>query len=260
MKQKVVNILLGFIFLIGFGILIYPSVSNQWNTHRQSRLIKSYNKVVNEMEPDVFAEEWERAKSFNDSLGENDIYSDVFGIHETGLKNTEYWKVLNVAQDGVMGYLSIPKIHIKLAIYHGTEKDVLRTGVGHLNGTKLPIGGEGTHSVFAAHRGTARAKLFTDINQLEKGDMFYVYVLDEVLAYEVDRVMDMVDKYDRETLRAALAIEEGEDYITLLTCTPYGSNSHRLLVRGSRVPYEGSLGNQDVVRGLKEVVQDVNTD
>ena len=230
------NILFGFIFLIGFGVLIYPVVSNQWNTHRQSRLIKSYNKVVNEMEPDVFAEEWERAKSFNDSFGENDIYSDVFGIHETGLKNTEYWKVLNVAQDGVMGYLSIPKINIKLAIYHGTEKDVLRTGVGHLNGTKLPIGGEGTHSVLAAHRGTARAKLFTDINQLEKGDMFYVYVLDEVLAYEVDRVMDMVDKYDRETLWAALAIEEGEDQITLLTCTPYGSNSHRLLVRGSRVP------------------------
>ena len=138
-----------------------------------------------------------------------------------------------------MGYLSIPKINIKLAVYHGTADDVLQTGVGHLNGTKLPIGGESTHCVLAAHRGLPSARLFTDIDQMKKGDMFYLHVLDEILAYQVDEILDMVDKDDRETLDQALQIEEGKDQVTLFTCTPYGVNSHRLLVRGTRVPYNG---------------------
>ena len=163
----------------------------------------------------------------------------MFGEDDGDLKNTDYWKVLNVADDGVMGYLSIPKINIKLAIYHGTADDVLQTGVGHLNGTKLPIGGESTHSVLAAHRGLPSAKLFTDIDQLEAGDKFYIHVLDEVLAYQVDQILPMVDKDDHETLQKALQIEEGKDQVTLFTCTPYGVNSHRLLVRGTRVPYNG---------------------
>ena len=135
--------------------------------------------------------------------------------------------------------LSIPKINIKLAVYHGTADDVLQTGVGHLNGTKLPIGGESTHCVLAAHRGLPSARLFTDIDQMKKGDMFYLHVLDEILAYQVDEILDMVDKDDRETLDQALQIEEGRDQVTLFTCTPYGVNSHRLLVRGTRVPYNG---------------------
>lgn len=138
-----------------------------------------------------------------------------------------------------MGYLSIPKIHVRLSIYHGVEEEVLQTGVGHLNGTKLPIGGEGTHSVLAAHRGLPSARLFTDVDQLQEGDKFYIHVLDEVLAYQVDQILDMVDKDDHETLEAALQTEEGKDYVTLFTCTPYGVNSHRLLVRGVRVPYNG---------------------
>lgn len=138
-----------------------------------------------------------------------------------------------------MGYLSIPKIHIRLAIYHGTQEKVLQTGIGHLNGTKLPIGGEGTHSVLAAHRGLPSARLFTDVDQLSQGDRFYIRVLDETLAYEVDQILPMVDKDDMDTLQEALKIEEGQDYVTLFTCTPYGVNSHRLLVRGTRVPYEG---------------------
>ena len=138
-----------------------------------------------------------------------------------------------------MGYLSIPKINIKLSIYHGTSDEVLQTGIGHLNGTKLPIGGESTHSVLAAHRGLPSARLFTDIDQLKKGDKFYIHVLDETLAYQVDQILDMVDKDDTETLEKALQIEEGKDQVTLFTCTPYGVNSHRLLVRGTRVPYEG---------------------
>ena len=116
---------------------------------------------------------------------------------------------------------------------------MLQTGIGHLNGTKLPIGGESTHSVLAAHRGLPSARLFTDIDQLERGDMFYIHVLDETLAYQVDQILDMVDKDDNETLQKALQIEEGQDYVTLFTCTPYGVNSHRLLVRGTRVPYNG---------------------
>lgn len=183
--------------------------------------------------------EWEKAKAFNDTIQQNNLYGDVFGEDENDIKDTEYWKILNVADDGVMGYLSIPKINIKLAIYHGTGDKDLQTGVGHLNGTKLPIGGESTHSVLAAHRGLPSAKLFTDIDQLEVGDKFYIHVLDEVLAYKVDQILPMVDKDDHETLEKALQIEEGKDQVTLFTCTPYGVNSHRLLVRGTRVPYNG---------------------
>lgn len=138
-----------------------------------------------------------------------------------------------------MGYLSIPKINVRISIYHGTSDAVLQTGAGHLDGTGLPIGGDNTHSVLAAHRGLPSARLFTDIDQLNKGDMFYIHVLDETLAYQVDQILDMVDKDDMETLEEALQVVPGEDHVTLFTCTPYGVNSHRLLVRGTRVPYTG---------------------
>ena len=239
MKRKISTFLFGLLFLIGFGILIYPTVSNQWNTYRQNQLISSYDNTIQDMEPEDFTSEWEKAKAFNDTIQQNNLYGDVFGEDENDIKNTEYWKILNVADDGVMGYLSIPKINIKLAIYHGTGDKDLQTGVGHLNGTKLPIGGESTHTVLAAHRGLPSAKLFTDIDQLKVGDKFYIHVLDEVLAYKVDQILPMVDKDDHETLEKALQIEEGKDQVTLFTCTPYGVNSHRLLVRGTRVPYNG---------------------
>lgn len=239
MKKKISVILFGLLFLVGFGILIYPTVSNQWNTYRQSQLISNYQSVVQDMTPEDFTQEWERAEAFNATITQNNLYSDVFGESTTDLQSTEYWKILNEARDGIMGYLSIPKINIKLAIYHGTADDVLQTGVGHLNGTKLPIGGESTHCVVAAHRGLPSAKLFTDIDQLRNGDKFYIHVLDQVLAYEVDQILPMVDKDDHETLENALKIEEGKDQVTLFTCTPYGVNSHRLLVRGTRVPYNG---------------------
>lgn len=239
MKRKISNILFGLLFLVGFGILVYPTVSDQWNTYRQSRLISNYQTVLNDMTEKDFTEEWQKAYAFDQTLEKNDLYGDVFGEDDGELESTEYWKVLNVGQDGVMGYLSIPKINVKHAIYHGTGDKVLQTGIGHLNGTKLPIGGESTHSVLAAHRGLPSARLFTDLDQIRKGDMFYIHVLDEVLAYQVDQILDMVDKDDHETLEAALQIEEGKDQVTLFTCTPYGVNSHRLLVRGTRVPYNG---------------------
>lgn len=239
MKRKIANVLFGLLFLIGFGILVYPTVSDQWNTYRQSRLISNYEAVVENLTEEDFSDEWQKAIAFDQALVRNDLYGDVFGEDDGELESTEYWKVLNVANDGVMGYLSIPKINVKHAIYHGTGDKVLQTGIGHLNGTKLPIGGESTHSVLAAHRGLPSARLFTDLDQIKKGDMFYIHVLDEVLAYQVDQIMDMVDKDNHETLEAALQIEEGKDQVTLFTCTPYGVNSHRLLVRGTRVPYNG---------------------
>lgn len=237
--KKILNVVFALMFVAGFLLLTYPTISDQWNTYRQSRLISSYEETVSTMEPEDFSEEWEKARAFNDTLTENNIYGDVFAGEDEDLEDTEYWSVLNAAGDGVMGYISIPKINVRLSIYHGTSDDILQTGVGHLDGTKLPIGGESTHCVLAAHRGLPSARLFTDIDQLEKGDRFYIHVLDEVLAYEVDQIYDMVDKDDMETLESAMSIVDGEDHVTLFTCTPYGVNTHRLLVRGVRVPYEG---------------------
>lgn len=239
MKRKLSGIAFGLLFLVGLGILCYPTISDQWNSYRQNQLITTYEEAVSVLEPEDYSREWEAARRFDSALAANDIYGDVFGEEDGEMEDTEYWKVLNISGDGVMGYLSIPKISLKLSIYHGTAEDVLQTGVGHLNGTKLPIGGEGTHSVLAAHRGLPSARLFTDIDQLYKGDMIYIHVLDEIFAYEVDQILPMVDKDDMAALEAALRIVEGEDHVTLFTCTPYGVNSHRLLVRGSRVPYEG---------------------
>lgn len=241
MRKKIFNILFGLMFLIGFLVLAYPTISDQWNTFRQQQLISNYDTVLEEMEPEDLSGEWEAAIAYNNTFAQNDIYGDVFGTDDMELEDTEYWKVLNIAGDGVMGYLTIPKIHVELSIYHGTSDEVLETGVGHMNGTKLPIGGEGTHSVLSAHRGLPSAKLFTDIDQLGPGDRFYIHVLDEDLAYEVDQILPMVDKDDMDTLTEALQVVEGEDLVTLFTCTPYGVNTHRLLVRGHRVPYGGEL-------------------
>ena len=232
MKRIIKNVLFGLMFLIGFGILVYPTVSNQWNTYRQSKLINSYEEVVKVMEKEDFSEEWALAQSYNDTIKYNALYSEAFGAGDTDMKNTEYWKVLNLAEDGVMGYLSIPKINIKLAIYHGSEETVLQTGIGHIDGTKLPIGGESTHCVLSGHRGLPSARLFTDLNQLKMGDTFYVKSLNETLAYEVEQI-SVVEPNDTTKLKP----ETGKDYLTMITCTPYGVNSHRLLVRGVRIPY-----------------------
>lgn len=247
MKRKVSTVLFALLFLIGFGILAYPTISNQWNTYRQSRLISNYDTVVSQMTEEDFTAAWKAAREYNQSFGENSILTDVFGVHgEEDISDTPYWKILNAAGDGVMGYITIPKINIKLAVYHGTGDDVLETGVGHMNGTKLPVGGEGNHCVLSAHRGLPSAKLFTDIDQLKERDRFYLHILDEDMAYEVDQILPMVEKDDFDALGEALKVVEGQDYVTLFTCTPYGVNSHRLLVRGHRVPYDGELDSTPV--------------
>ena len=255
MLRKISTVLFALLFLVGLGVLAYPTVSNQWNNYRQKQFISNYEGKISEMKPEDFSAEWEKARAFNATLEKNNLYGDVFGEAHQDLENTEYWKILNVAGDGVMGYLSIPKINIRLAIYHGTGEDLLQTGVGHLSGAKLPIGGESAHSVLAAHRGLPSARLFTDIDQMDRGDQFYIHVLDEILAYKVDRILPMVDKDDAETLEGALQIEKGEDQVTLFTCTPYGVNSHRLLVRGHRVPYQGEeeeSAADTMLRALKD--------
>ncbi len=247
MIRKLSSVLFGLLFLAGFGILAYPTVSDQWNTYRQSKLISDYNSAIEEMEEEDFDKAWEAARDYNQTFAQNSILEDVFGIDGSqDIRDTEYWDVLNVTGDGIMGYLTIPKINIKLSIYHGTAEDVLDTGVGHMNGTKLPIGGNGNHSVLSAHRGLPSAKLFTDIDQLFRGDRFYLHILNEDLAYEVDQILPMIDKDDYDALGEALTIEEGQDYVTLFTCTPYGVNSHRLLVRGHRIPYDGELETSPV--------------
>ena len=225
MRRKIFTVLFVLLFLAGFGILAYPTISNQWNNYRQSRLISNYKNITENTDTEDFDREWERAKEYNDSITVN--------------QPMEYWNVLNIAGDGMMGYISIPKINVELAIYHGTSDEVLQTGVGHIEGTKLPIGGESNHTVLAAHRGLPSARLFTDLDQLEEGDEFYIHILDETLAYQVDQILPMVDKDGTGALSEALAIEDGQDYVTLFTCTPYGVNTHRLLVRGTRVEYNG---------------------
>ena len=235
MKKRLPSILVGLLFLVGLGIMIYPTVSNQWNTYRQNKLISNYEKIVDDMSDEDFSQEWQNAQAFNETISGNNVFADVFGEKPKDSENSEYNRVLNMNNDGIMGYISIPEINIKLAIYH----DVLQTGVGHINGSKLPIGGESTHCVLAAHRGLPSAELFTDIDQLQTGDKFYLHILDKVLAYEVDQILPMVDKDDHQTLQNALSITEGQDYVSLFTCTPYGVNSHRLIVRGHRVEYNG---------------------
>ena len=250
MKKRLPSILVGLLFLVGLGIMIYPTVSNQWNTYRQNKLISNYEKIVDDMSDEDFSQEWQNAQAFNETISGNNVFADVFGEKSKDSENSEYNRVLNVNNNGIMGYISIPEINIKLAIYHGTSDDVLQTGVGHINGSKLPIGGESTHCVLAAHRGLPSAELFTDIDQLQTGDKFYLHILDKVLAYEVDQILPMVDKDDHQTLQNALSITEDQDYVSLFTCTPYGVNSHRLIVRGHRVEYNGeedvkqSVGNR----------------
>lgn len=258
LRRRIMRIVMGISFLIGFLVFAYPTISDQWNNFRQSRLISTYENVVSEMSEDEFEEEWTRAQAYNRTITYNDFSVDVFSGGDAGMENTEYWSVLNVGKDGVMGYLTIPKIEQTIPIYHGTSDEVLQKAIGHHAGTTLPIGGEGTHSVLAAHRGLPSARLFTDVDQLQVGDKFYLHILDKTFAYEVDQILPMVDKDDLETLAGAMQIEAGKDYITLLTCTPYGVNSHRLLVRGHQVEYFGENEKEEMtpVESTLQSVQD----
>ncbi|MCD7738025.1 MAG: class C sortase [Lachnospiraceae bacterium] len=220
----------GLVFIGGFCVLFYPAVSDLWNQYRQTRLLQQYDRTLEELEEESLEQYWQTAKEYNAGLSGNTI-GDAFG--EDGETDTLYESALNLTGNGIMGYLSIPKIDVYLPIYHGTGAEALQSGIGHLYGTALPVGGEGTHTVLAGHRGLPSAALLTDLDWMEEGDLFYLYILDEVLAYEVVSI-EVVEP----TQTDALAVEAGEDLATLVTCTPYGVNTHRLLVHGSRVEYE----------------------
>ena len=226
------NFMLFLVFLIGAGILFYPTVSDLWNNYRNQQLISEYTEVVETMESEDFSEIWAEAREYNAQHKVNTIL-DAFDEEEGDyVLSHPYDQVLNPTGNEIMGYLEIPKISVKLAIYHGIGTEALENGCGHIEGTSLPIGGVGTHSVLSAHRGLPSAKLFTDLDQLEIGDLFYITVLDEKLAYKVDQILTVLPEETDD-----LAIEEDKDLVTLVTCTPYGVNSHRLLVRGERTEY-----------------------
>lgn len=224
MKKHKVTIIMITLFFIGLLTLFYPTLSNYYNEKNQSKTIYNYENILNEKNKIDFDKLKEDAINYNKELSE---LTEPLLSYEN-IQN--YNELLNINNDGMIGYLTIDKIKVELPIYHGISNEVLNSSVGHLEGSSLPIGGNSTHSVLSAHRGLPSAKLFTDLDKLEVGDIFKITVLDEVLTYEVDKIV-IVSPSDREYLK----IEEDKDYVTLLTCTPYGINTHRLLVRGVRV-------------------------
>lgn len=248
MKKKTSTLIVVIIFLAGLSLLLYPLISNEWNTYRQSKLINSYDKVIAQEEAEGkidYESEWSEAEAYNAALLPS-ILPDSFAVAEASEENEAYMSCLNLADDGMMGYIEIPKIDVKIPIFHTTEDEVLQKAAGHLEGSSLPVGGENTHSVISAHRGLPSAKLFTDLDRMEEGDHFLLYILDDVLCYEVDKI-SVVKPEETDSL----AVQEGEDLVTLLTCTPYGVNSHRLLVRGHRVPYEETeIKAEETANGL----------
>ena len=245
MKKKgnhLITILLVLIFLLGLSLLLYPAVSDYWNSKHQTRAIAVYSEEVSGLDEDQYQALWEAASAYNASLLERD---NAYLLTEE--QKAAYEQLLNVSGLGIMGYIEIPSIDCSLPIYHGTEESVLQIAIGHLEWTSLPVGGESTHCVLSGHRGLPSAKLFTNLDKLQEGDVFLLRVLDEVLTYEVDQIL-IVEPSEVESLR----IEEGKDYCTLVTCTPYGINTHRLLVRGHRIE---NMEEAKIVRITADAVQ-----
>ena len=245
MKKKSGNLITIFLFLMllaGLSLLLYPTVSDYWNSFHQSRAIASYAEQVAQIDNNVYDQLWADAESYNRTLwGKENRYE----LSDEEL--TEYESLLNVSGNGIIGYIEIPSIGCSLPIYHGTDEAVLQIAVGHIAGTSLPVGGQGTHCALSGHRGLPSAKLFTDLDKMVAGDIFVLRVLDETLTYEVDRIL-IVEPYEMD----ALEIEAGKDYCTLVTCTPYGINTHRLLVRGHRIE---NIAQAKIVRVTADAVQ-----
>ena len=224
-KGNFITIFLILILLVGLSLLLYPTVSDYWNSFHQTRAIAAYSEEVANLNQEQYDEIWAAAERYNASLNDRDEAYLLSDVHKE-----EYERQLDVSGLGIMGYIEIPSIDCSLPIYHGTDESVLQIAVGHLEWTSLPVGGESTHCVLSGHRGLPSAKLFTNLDKLNEGDIFMLRVMDEVLTYEVDQIL-IVEPQQVEALR----IVEGQDYCTLVTCTPYGINTHRLLVRGHRI-------------------------
>lgn len=224
-KINISTIILILIFLVGLSLLLYPTISDYWNSFHQSRAIAKYTEQVAELNNDLYKQLWEDAAAYNERL-----LTKLNRYKMTSEEKAEYESLLNVSGNGIIGYIEIEKIDCSLPVYHGTAESALQIAAGHIEGTSLPVGGASTHCVISGHRGLPRAKLFTNLDRLVEGDTFELHILDEILTYEVDQI-SVVEPDEVEKLE----IEEGKDYCTLVTCTPYGINTHRLLVRGHRV-------------------------
>lgn len=229
--SKIINLLIAVILLAALGALLYPTASDQYNQFQNARRILAYNRTIDSADPADSAAMLEAARAYNDTLKGVEI-RDAFT--EADMQTSErYQALLNLNGDGIMGVIEIPKIGVRLPIYHTTQDYGLERGAGHMEGTSLPVGGPGTHCGIAGHRALPSARLFTDLDRMERGDLFYITVLGELLVYQVDQVL-VVLPHELDHM----AVVEGEDLVTLVTCTPYGVNTHRLLVRGRRVALE----------------------
>jgi sortase A len=226
------------LMIVGLSLLVYPLLANTWNNHVQATLVNNYTEAVDtaisEGSLDVDAE-LEKAYEYNEELLPS-ILPDSFAEAEANGTDETYMSLLNTNGDGIMGYIQIPSINVKLPIFHTTSEEVLQIGVGHLEGSSLPVGGENTHSVLSAHRGLPSATLFTDLDKVQIGEDFFIIIMGEYYAYEVDQI-EVVEPDDTSLLQ----VEDGQDLCTLITCTPYGVNTQRLMVRGHRVPYTPEL-------------------
>lgn len=242
-KSSFVTAILIAALLAGALLLLYPTISDYWNSFHQSRAIASYAEQVADLDDNTYDQIWADARAYNETL---DNSTSRFVMTEEQKKI--YEALLNIADNGVMGYIEIPKIKCNLPIYHGTDEAVLQIAIGHVQGSSLPAGGESTHCVLSGHRGLPSAKLFSDLDQLAEGDVFLLRVLDETLTYEVDQIRTVLPNELDD-----LAIEEGKDYCTLVTCTPYGINSHRLLVRGHRVENQASASTIRVTADAMQI-------
>lgn len=231
MKKRIITICAAMLFFTALGLILYPLVSNYVNQKYASEIQTAYQELIQQTDDSVLQEAMQRAIAYNLAItpGTADAYSEEALVTAA----EDYGNQLDIAGNGIMGYVEIPKILVNLAIYHGTDAEVLDRGVGHLLGSSLPVGGENTHTILSGHSGMASQKMFTDLEQLVSGDVFYLNVLNETLAYQVTEI-NTVLPYETDLL----GIVPGEDLCTLVTCTPYGINTHRLLVRGSRIPYE----------------------
>lgn len=230
--DKVILIIALIFIIVGGCIFLYPNVSNYFAEKNQTEAIREYSEAVSNFDQEKIDEELQKAQTYNENLSGEPVHDPfVEGSGYAMPKN--YKEVLNIAEDGVMAYVEIPKISVYLPIYHGTSSEVLEKGVGHIESTSLPIGGQSTHSVLTGHTGLPSAELFTRLDELVEGDIFYIHILNEVLTYKVYEIKVILPDEISE-----LQITSGKDYVTLVTCTPYGVNSHRLLVKAERTEYE----------------------
>ena len=242
MKKHMSTIILIVILLAGLSLLLYPTVSDYWNKFHQSQAISDYAEAVADLDDETYERLWNEARAYNESLWTK---GNRYSLTEEEYQ--EYESLLNVSGNGIMGYIEIESINCYLPIYHGVEETVLQIAVGHIEGTSLPVGGPGSHCVLSGHRGLPSARLFTDLDQLREGDTFVIRVLDETLTYEVDQIHIVLPEEVQD-----LELVEERDYCTLVTCTPYGINSHRMLVRGHRID---NLADASSIRVTADAVQ-----